>query len=192
MSLVESKETPFARRRRLYNPPNAVPDLGIDLKRLPPPKAAAPTAPKYETEAEIIDRQIKHHRGRLECALARREKLFGKRNSPRIEDIQDVVCAVFGVEKSEMMSRRKTPYLVMPRHVAMFLSKELTGLSLPGIGRKFAFRDHTTILHAVRKITGLRPNDPELDNKIAIVEAMLASNTNPEDATCSSPQTTAI
>jgi chromosomal replication initiation ATPase DnaA len=180
MSLVERAQ---AIRERLRNPPNAVPDLGIDLKRLPPAPAKAVAAPQYETEAALIERQIKHHRGRLECALARREKLFGKRNAPRIEDIQDVVCAVFGVEKSEMMSRRKTPHLVMPRHVAMFLSKEMTGLSLPGIGRKFAFRDHT----------GLRPNDPDLDNKIAIVEAMLASHsTNLEGATCNSPQTPAI
>jgi chromosomal replication initiation ATPase DnaA len=73
----------------------------------------------------------------------------------------------------------------------MYLAKEMTGLSLPGIGRKFAFRDHTTVLHAVRKITGKRANDPALDAMIARVEAMFASPTNPEDATCNSPPTTA-
>jgi hypothetical protein len=211
MSLVERAQ---AIRERLRNPPNAVPDAGIDLKRTPaPPKAVAlatpaptpaPATPEDdtrilwikrrkpdETEAEFIERQILHHRGRMECAIARREKLFGKRHAPRIEDIQDAVCAVYLVEKKEMLSRRKAAHLVRPRHVAMYLAKEMTGLSLPGIGRKFAFRDHTTVLHAVRKIEGKRPNDPELDAMIARVEAMFASPTNPEDATCSSPPTTA-
>jgi hypothetical protein len=210
MSLVERAQTI---RERLRNPPNAVPDVGIDLKRTPaPPKAVAlappattpapatPEDPRIlwikrrkpdETEAEFIERQILHHRGRMECAIARREKLFGKRDSPRIEDIQDAVCAVYLVEKKEMLSRRRAAHLVRPRHVAMYLAKEMTGLSLPGIGRKFAFRDHTTVLHAVRKIEGKRPNDPELDAMIARVEAMFASPTNPEDATCNSPPTTA-
>jgi hypothetical protein len=210
MSLVERA---YEIRKRLRNPPNAVPDVGIDLKRTPaPPKAVAlatpaptpapatPEDPRIlwikrrkpdETEAEFIERQILHHRGRMEGALARREKLFGKRDSPRIEDIQDAVCAVYLVEKKEMLSRRRAAHLVRPRHVAMYLAKEMTGLSLPGIGRKFAFRDHTTVLHAVRKITGKRANDPALDAMIARVEAMFASPTNPEDATCNSPPTTA-
>jgi hypothetical protein len=211
MSLVERAQTI---RERLRNPPNAVPDVGIDLKRTPaPPKAVAlatpaptpapatPDDPRIlwikrrkpdETDAAFIERQITHHRGRLEVALARREKLFGKRHSPRVEDIQDAVCAVYRVETKEMLSKRRSAHLVRPRHVAMYLAKEMTGLSLPGIGRKFAFRDHTTVLHAVRKIEGLRPNDPELDAMIARVEAMFASPTPTEDATClSSPPTTA-
>jgi hypothetical protein len=210
MSLVERAQ---AIRERLRNPPNAVPDVGIDLKRTPaPPKAVAlatpaptpapatPDDPRIlwikrrkpdETDAAFIERQITHHRGRLEVALARREKLFGKRHSPRIEDIQDAVCAVYRVETKEMLSKRRSAHLVRPRHVAMYLAKEMTGLSLPGIGRKFAFRDHTTVLHAVRKIEGLRPNDPELDAMIARVEALFASPTPTEDATCNSPQTPA-
>jgi hypothetical protein len=211
MSLVES---PRALRERLRNPANAVPDLGIDLKRkptlAPAPAAPVPAAPTPaaahsddprilwikrrkpdETEAAFIERQITHHRGRLEVALARREKLFGKRHSPRIEDIQDAVCAVYRVETKEMLSKRRSAHLVRPRHVAMYLAKEMTGLSLPGIGRKFAFRDHTTVLHAVRKITGERANDPELDAMISRVEALFASPTNPEDATCNCPPTTA-
>jgi chromosomal replication initiation ATPase DnaA len=123
--------------------------------------------------------------------MARREKMFGKRRTVRIEDIQEAVCAVWGVNKVDMLSNRRSAHLVLPRHVAMFLSKEMTGRSLPDIGRMFSDRDHTTVLHAVRRITGLRPNDAGLDAMIAKVEAMFASITNPEDAPCSSPQTTA-
>jgi hypothetical protein len=214
MSLVERAQ---AIRERLRNPPNAVPDRGIDLRRRveitdhTPIAISVPVRPPVpipvpeglldgtwtrkckpgESDAEFNERQIKYHQGRLSMAIAKREKMFGKRRTVRIEDIQEAVCAVWGVNKNDMLSNRRTASLVMPRHVAMFLSKEMTGRSFPDIGRMFSDRDHTTVLHAVRRITGLRPNDPELDAMIAKVEAMFASNPQPEDATCNSPPTTA-
>jgi hypothetical protein len=209
MSLVERA---YEIRKRLRNPPNAVADHGIDLKRrveiidhtpsaMPVPVSKSSTIPipvpqdptdgtwtkrrkPDESDAAFTERQIKYYRGRLAMAEARREKMFGKRKTVRIEVIMDAVCAVFGVNKNDMLSNRRTAELVMPRHVAMFLSKELTARSLPDIGRMFSDRDHTTVLHAVRRIHGLRASDPLLDAMIARVEAVLASPTPTEDATC--------
>jgi hypothetical protein len=205
MSLVE---TPRALRERLRNPRNAVPDAGIDLRRRPaltpppPPIAAKPviatpdgkgtrTRLPDETEMAFAERQIKHHRDCLAAAVARHEQMFGKRRCIRITDIQDAVCTVYGMKKIDMLSKRKTADLVMPRHVAMYLAKEMTECSLPEIGYRFGGRDHTTILHAHRRIMGLRASDPALNVMITLVEKLCASIINPEDATCSSPPTTA-
>jgi hypothetical protein len=72
--------------------------------------------------------------------------------SPRVSEIQEVVCAAFGVQLVDLTSARRTANLVKPRQVAMYLAKTMTGRSLPEIGRRFGGRDHTTVLHAVRKI----------------------------------------
>jgi hypothetical protein len=206
MSLVES---PRALRERLRNPPNAVPDAGIDLKRQPaltpppPPIAAKPTVIATpdgtgtrtrlpdETEVAFAERQIKYHRDCLAAAVARHEQMFGKRRCIRITDIQDAVCTVYGIKKLDMLSKRRTANLVMPRHVAMYLAKEMTECSLPEIGYRFSGRDHTTVLHAHRRIMGLRAADPALNVMITLVEKLCASIINPEDATCSLVQTTA-
>ena len=71
---------------------------------------------------------------------------------PRVDYIQDVVAKYYRVSCSDMRSDRRTADIVLPRQVAMYLTKELTKKSLPEIGRRFGGRDHTTVLHAVRKI----------------------------------------
>lgn len=85
-----------------------------------------------------------------------------KRQYPRIDDIIHFVAVHYQVNDSDILSIRRTAKIVRSRHVAAYLSKELTLRSLPEIGRKFGGRDHTTILHAVRKITGLIETDPVL------------------------------
>jgi chromosomal replication initiator protein len=70
----------------------------------------------------------------------------------RIEDIQRVVSKYYNVSKADLLSARRTRTVVRPRQIAMYLSKQLTPRSLPEIGRRFGNRDHTTVLHAVRKI----------------------------------------
>jgi chromosomal replication initiator protein len=81
----------------------------------------------------------------------------------RIEDIQRVVARHYNVSKTELLSNRRTRTVVKPRQVAMYLAKVMTPRSLPEIGRRFGGRDHTTVLHAVRKIE----NDAGLDNTLA-------------------------
>jgi chromosomal replication initiator protein len=84
----------------------------------------------------------------------------------KIEDIQRVVARQYNVSRSDLLSSRRTANVVRPRQVAMYLAKTLTLRSLPEIGRRFGGRDHTTVLHAVRKIEGLVGNDVTLAEEI--------------------------
>ena len=73
----------------------------------------------------------------------------------KIEDIQKLVASHYSVTRADILSSRRTATVVKPRQIAMYLAKTLTLRSLPEIGRRFGGRDHTTVLHAVRKIEGL-------------------------------------
>jgi Bacterial dnaA protein helix-turn-helix len=85
----------------------------------------------------------------------------------QIEAIQRAVIQEFpGVTMSDLKSDRRTAKVVHPRQVAMYLAKKVTLRSLPEIGRRFGGRDHTTVLHAVRKIEAKIENDPELAARI--------------------------
>lgn len=91
----------------------------------------------------------------------------------RIEDIQRLVANHFNVSKADILSSRRTATVVRPRQIAMYLSKSLTPRSLPEIGRRFGGRDHTTVLHAVRKIEELASNDAGLAGDIDLLKRML-------------------
>ena len=84
----------------------------------------------------------------------------------RIEDIQRIVARQYNVSRADLLSSRRTANVVRPRQVAMYLAKVLTLRSLPEIGRRFGGRDHTTVLHAVRKIEALSGNDTALAEEI--------------------------
>jgi len=91
----------------------------------------------------------------------------------RIEDIQRVVARQYNVSRSDLLSSRRTANVVRPRQVAMYLSKILTLRSLPEIGRRFGGRDHTTVLHAVRKIEALTGNDAAFAEEIEVLKRQL-------------------
>jgi chromosomal replication initiator protein len=91
----------------------------------------------------------------------------------KIEDIQRLVANHYNVSKSDILSSRRTATVVRPRQIAMYLSKALTLRSLPEIGRRFGGRDHTTVLHAVRKIESLTGNDASLAGEIDLLKRML-------------------
>ena len=91
----------------------------------------------------------------------------------RIEDIQRVVARHFNVSKADLLSSRRTRTIVRPRQIAMYLAKVLTPRSLPEIGRRFGGRDHTTVLHAVRKIEGLIEGDKSLADEIELLKRMI-------------------
>jgi chromosomal replication initiator protein len=91
----------------------------------------------------------------------------------KIEDIQKLVASHFNVSRSDILSARRTASVVRPRQISMYLSKLLTPRSLPEIGRRFGGRDHTTVLHAVRKITGLVTTDATLSEEIELLKRML-------------------
>ncbi len=91
----------------------------------------------------------------------------------KIEDIQKLVASHYNVTRADILSSRRTATVVKPRQVAMYLSKALTLRSLPEIGRRFGGRDHTTVLHAVRKIEGLTSSTPSLKEEIDLLKRML-------------------
>ena len=87
-------------------------------------------------------------------------------NKVTIDLIQSTVCKFFKISKNEMLSSRRSRYLVRPRQTAIYLTKILTSKSLPEIGREFSNRDHTTIIHSVKTIEKLIKEDAELSGNI--------------------------
>ena len=87
-------------------------------------------------------------------------------NKVTIDLIQSTVCKYFKISKNEMLSSRRSRYLVRPRQTAIYLTKVLTSKSLPEIGREFSNRDHTTIIHSVKTIEKLKEGDSEMNNNI--------------------------
>lgn len=90
-----------------------------------------------------------------------------------IEEIQRRVAEYYNVRLADMLSARRARAVARPRQVAMYLSKQLTTRSLPEIGRKFGGRDHTTVIHAVRKIDELRAADSGMDEDVDLLRRML-------------------
>ncbi len=90
-----------------------------------------------------------------------------------IEDIQKRVAEHFNIKLSEMSSARRSRAVARPRQVAMYLAKQLTARSLPEIGRKFGGRDHTTVMHAVRKVDELRGLDAAFAEDVELLRRML-------------------
>ena len=91
----------------------------------------------------------------------------------KIEDIQKLVASRYNVSRSDILSERRTAAVVRPRQIAMYLSKVLTLRSLPEIGRRFGGRDHTTVLHAVRKIEKAIHEDNSLLDEVELLKRML-------------------
>jgi chromosomal replication initiator protein len=90
-----------------------------------------------------------------------------------IDEIQRTVADYFNLRLAEMLSERRARNIARPRQIAMYLSKQLTSRSLPEIGRRFGGRDHTTVMHAVRKIEDLRRDDSQLDDDLARLGRLL-------------------
>ncbi len=91
----------------------------------------------------------------------------------RIEDILRIVSRHYKVPRNELLSARRSRDVVRPRQIAMYLAKALTSRSLPEIGRRFGGRDHTTVLHSVRKVEQMIKDDLELGQEIELLKRML-------------------
>ncbi len=102
-------------------------------------------------------------------------------NKVTIDLIQTLVCKFFKISKNEMLSSRRSRYLVRPRQTAIYLTKILTSKSLPEIGREFSNRDHTTIIHSVKTIEKLKEKDQEMvENINKLKNQILYNNKNNE------------
>lgn len=99
--------------------------------------------------------------------------IIGDASYPKITAIQHVVARQYNISLVDLLSHRRTAAIVGPRQIAMYLAKRLTLKSLPEIGRRFNGRDHTTVLHAVRKIEGLLEHDADVSHEINVLETLL-------------------
>ena len=104
-----------------------------------------------------------------------RDLLKSSQRKVNIEQIQKKVSEHFNVKMSDMSSARRSRTVVRPRQIAMYLSKSLTSRSLPEIGRRFGNRDHTTVIHAVKKVEELRNLDVSFDEDVELLIRMLES-----------------
>ena len=97
-------------------------------------------------------------------------------NIVTIDSIQTIVCKFFKISKNEMLSSRRSRYLVRPRQTAIYLTKILTTKSLPEIGREFSNRDHTTIIHSVKTIERLKEKNPDMNDNINKLKNIILYN----------------
>ncbi len=102
--------------------------------------------------------------------------VFNQINVITIDKIQNAVSNYFNISLTDMLSQRRSRPLARPRQVAMYLSKKMTTRSLPEIGRRFANRDHTTVIHAVKTITKLSESDEEMKKNLIQIKGLLLEN----------------
>ena len=99
--------------------------------------------------------------------------LFSQAKVITVDKIQNVVSNYFNIPLSDMLSQRRSRPLARPRQIAMFLAKKMTTRSLPEIGRRFANRDHTTVIHAVKTIVRLSEQDDEMKKNVNQIKSLL-------------------
>jgi chromosomal replication initiator protein len=99
--------------------------------------------------------------------------VFNQAKIVTVDKIQNSVSNFFNISLNEMLSQRRSRPLARPRQIAMYLAKKMTTRSLPEIGRRFANRDHTTVIHAVKTITRLSENDAEMKKNINQIKSIL-------------------
>ena len=115
-----------------------------------------------------------------ETKVVLKDLLYSSENTVTVDNIQSLVCKFFKISKSEMLSSRRSRYLVRPRQTAIYLTKILTSKSLPEIGRDFSNRDHTTVIHSIKTIEALKKADNELSNNIDTLKNQILYNNNNE------------
>ena len=111
-----------------------------------------------------------------ETKIVLKDLLNLNENSVTIDSIQTIVCKFFKISKNEMLSSRRSRYLVRPRQTAIYLTKLLTTKSLPEIGREFSNRDHTTIIHSVKTIEQLKEKNPDMNDNINKLKNIILYN----------------
>lgn len=157
-------------------------------------KAETEQFPLGEEEAFFIARQLRSNVRELEGALrkviafchfhqkaptpdtvreALRDVLSLQRTATSVEHIQKVVAEFYKIKVADMYSKRRPANIAHPRQVAMYLAKELTQKSFPDIGELFGGRDHTTVLHAVRKVAESRQHNAELNRQLHVLEQQI-------------------
>ncbi|MBV8112079.1 MAG: hypothetical protein JO312_26205 [Hyphomicrobiales bacterium] len=135
--------------------------------------------------AEAVERVAEKARRQADFEAEAAKAIRAARADAKIRSMGNIpigailgACAVFyGVPISSLFADRRTQEIVKARHIAMYLAKELTPRSLPDIGRRIGGKDHTTVLHGVRKIAALMKRDPNLVAEVAIIRARIVGQT---------------
>lgn len=177
--------------------PEGAPDLPVDKtvhvhEEVSTPKAARgaraqlspPSSVTQETAIEVTacNGQVVLVSPR-EIRIADEKLRLATGGKVSVEKIQSVVARAYNISDMDMRSARRTANVVRPRQVAMYLAKTLTLRSLPDIGRRFGGRDHTTVLHAVRKIDALVSNDAVLADEVEALKRHLQPQIDDTTAT---------
>lgn len=183
-------------QHRRMNPPNG--RISTELEILPPRaylQRLRREADEREVQSKLAEarskqRELEHQ---LNESREKLKKLEGRNNylrrgaddialtppfkplMPKFRWILQVVCDFYGVQIADILSIRRSAYIVLPRQIICFLARRMTILSLPAIGLQLGDRDHTTIMHAVDKIEHLMRNDRELTDEISYLRACLTN-----------------
>jgi chromosomal replication initiator protein len=112
------------------------------------------------------------------CLLAQERSAFVPTRRTFVSEIQEAVVEYYSLTMADMMSDRRAVRVARPRQLAMSLCKNLTLCSLPDIGRRFGNRDHSTVIHAVKRIAELRAIDENLDADYIALHAQLTGKPN--------------
>ena len=112
-----------------------------------------------------------------DCKIILRD-VYNSNKVISIDKIQTVTSNFFSISLSDMLSPRRSRPLARPRQIAMYFAKKLTTRSLPEIGRKFANRDHTTVIHAVKTVEKLLQNNDEIKKNVEELKSLILSDTN--------------
>jgi hypothetical protein len=147
-------------------------DADAQARRIAARKAAMMAEQERKREAEESARRLVQ---RYRLAVDIPARISGDASKTcRIEDVIGAVCNHFNVSKTDMLSSRRHKAIVMPRQVAMYVARTFTLRSLPEIGRRFGGRDHTTVMHAVGKMTALlEAGDERAASDIAAIKQAL-------------------
>lgn len=160
--------------KRLHDPSFQVPQEVVELLA----ERLVESGRELEGAATKLHAQWQCMRAPITVDLANamiRDLIYGMEpRRIRIEDILKVVSRHFGVSRSDILSPRRHRSVVWPRQIGMYLAKQLTARSLPEIGRRFGDRDHTTVLHAIRKIDGALTDNPRLRDEIDDLKKILS------------------
>lgn len=177
-----------ARQERLQRiAERAVADMPVECLSASERSARAPVRPPRSLEEmtiaeakEWMDRQIARFK-----LPPMKETWFSIADRPgevSVQTIQRVVCDYYHVSMHDMLSARRLQGIVFPRHVAMYLAKTLTTKTLPDLGRRFGGRDHTTVLHGVRRVTALIASDRTIAADVEAITAILERGAADETA----------
>jgi chromosomal replication initiation ATPase DnaA len=157
------RDEDYERHERLWHSGHASSELEIVTN---PSKLRARAAVRH-VEQTLEDAREQAEADRYAQYIATVGRSFDRHRGLKIAAIQRVVCSYYWLTRTELLSQRRTAKVVLPRQVAMYLVRIITDKSYPEIGRAFADRDHTTILHACNRIAAQMATDAVLAADVA-------------------------